>query len=324
MHVDHNQKQCFGPADALTRIRKIGGRRRPKTSELEVLVAIADTGSFGGAAALLDCTQSRISHAIRNLERCIGATLLTRSRTGTTPTAAGAQIVDKARAVLSLADTMVAARTQKVHGVVRLATYESVATHLLPEILNDLARSYPDVRVDVDDGCVEREDVERRVRAGTAELGIAHLPVGAGLLVRPFAEDDYIVLVQAGKRPSGRFFWQDLQAAGFIELRCSGAGSIMARCRADGMSAKAARTFSSVSTIMMQVKSGRFFSILPRLSVEPLPPGLEIVPLPHPAERTLAVIAVKSDHSPATRAVMQALHRRSPLPATVKGFVRSK
>lgn len=274
-------------------MKKIDRTPRLKISELEALVAIADTGSFGAASAELNCTQSRISHAIANLENVIGARLLDRSRTGTTPTEVGTRTIIKAREILSLADAMVPKAPQLLQGVVLLATYQSVATHLLPGILNDITRLHPGIRIELDDGCVEREDVEHQVRAGVADLGVAHLPVGAGFFVRPFAEDDYVVVVKTGSRPSRRFFWQDLQEGDFIELRCSGARGLLERCRANGMTAKAVKSFSSVSTIMAHIKTERSFSILPRLAIEPLPEGLDIASLPHPAERTLAVIAPK-------------------------------
>jgi DNA-binding transcriptional LysR family regulator len=305
-------------------MKKLDRSSRPTISGLETLVAIADTGSFGAAAAELNCTQSRISHSIASLEKTIGARLLDRSRTGTTPTEIGSRTISQARKILRLADAMVPAAPQLLRGVVRLATYQSVATHLLPGILNDIARLHPDIRIELDDGCVEREDVEHRVRAGTADLGVAHLPVGAGFSVQPLAEDDYVVIVKTGNRPSRRYFWQDLQKGEFIELRCSGARSILERCRTNGMTAKAAKSFSSVSTIMAHVKTGRSFSVLPRLAIEPVPDGVDVVPLPHPAERTLAVIAKKSKSSASVRAVMRALLRTRELPIAASGVVRMK
>jgi len=131
--------------------------------------------------------------------------------------------------------------------------------------------------VEGDGGCVEREDVERRVREGSADLGAAHLPVGAGLSFRPFAEDDYMAIVAENYTPSKRYFWRDVERLDFIELRCSGARAMIDQCRASGMTAKLVRSFSSVSTILAQAKRGRSFSTLPRLSVEQLPAGLRVV-----------------------------------------------
>jgi DNA-binding transcriptional LysR family regulator len=303
-------------------MNKIDRTSQLTISALEALVAIADTGSFGAAAVELNCTQSGISHAIANLEKAIGARLLDRSRTGTTPTEVGVRTISKARVILRLANAMIPKSPQPSRGVVRLATYQSVATHLLPGILDHITRLHPGIQIVLDDGCIEREDVEHLVRAGAADLGIAHLPVGAGFSVQPFAEDDYVVVVKTGNRPSRRYFWQDLQKGDFIELRCSGAGSMLQRCRANGMKAKAVKSFTSVSTILAHIGTGPSYSVLPRLAIEPLPPGLDVVPLPHPAERTLAVIAARTKPSASVRAVMQALRQARELPVAASAIAR--
>jgi DNA-binding transcriptional LysR family regulator len=236
--------------------------RLPKMSELQMLVAIADTGCFGGPAAELGCTQSRISHAIAELEGVLGNRLLQRSRTVTVPTPSGRRVIQEAREILGFAQRMLASQSKMLSGVVRLATYESVATHLLLPIIDALANRQPGVRIEVDDGCLEREDVERRIHDGSADLGIAHLPVGAGLSIRPFAEDDYVVITAQRFTSSNRYFWPDLEKRKFIELRCSGSRAIVAKCRANSMAAEAASSVSSTSTILAKIRDGRSFSIV--------------------------------------------------------------
>jgi DNA-binding transcriptional LysR family regulator len=296
--------------------------RIPKMSELQALLAIADTGTFGGAAAELGCTQSRISHSIAALEGTLGYQLLERSRTGTAPTPAGRRVILKAREILRLAQSTMLSKSHALSGVVRLATYQSVATHLLLPIIDALAVRHPGIRVEIDDGCVEREDVERRVRDGSADLGIAHLPVGAGLSVRPFAEDDYVAIVAGSYSPSKRYFWQDLERLDFIELRCSGSRSIVDKCHANGMKAKPTKSFSSVSTILAHLRRGRSFSILPRLSVEPLPAGLKVLDLPVNAERSLAIILPRQQPTARVRAVLQTFRQLRELQEPVEGWAR--
>jgi DNA-binding transcriptional LysR family regulator len=296
--------------------------RLPKMSELEMLVAIADTGSFGGAAAELGCTQSRVSHAMAELESVLGYQLLQRSRTGTAPTPSGRRVIVEARKILLGAQRMLASKSRMLSGVVRVATYESVATHLLLPVIDALADRHPGLRIEVDDGCLEREDVERRVRDGSADLGIAHLPVGAGLSIRPFAEDDYVVVVAQSFTPSKRYFWQDLEELKFIELRCSGSAVIVAKCRANGMTSKPASSFSSTSTILANIKNGRSFSILPRLSLEPLPAGLRVVDLPVTARRSLAIILPKRQPAAKERAVLETFRQLKRLRGPVAAWAR--
>ena len=60
-----------------------------KLSQLRMFVAVVENGSFSAAAAQLDCTQSRISHAVGGLERELGVRLLLRSHDGSALTDAG-------------------------------------------------------------------------------------------------------------------------------------------------------------------------------------------------------------------------------------------
>src|SRR3954453_12300 len=67
---------------------------------LRSLCAIADAGSLTGAAAALDFTQPAISQHLAALAAEVGAPLVNRSRGGAELTAAGALLVEHARAAL--------------------------------------------------------------------------------------------------------------------------------------------------------------------------------------------------------------------------------
>ena len=300
-------------------------RRRPKTSELEVVVAIANAGSLGGAALELGCTQSRISHALAEIETVLGLRLFERSRTGTHPTDAGAKVVSKAREALEVLDAIGAASERHaLRGTVRIAAYRSVATHLLTPLAHALGRRYPALHIEIDDACVGQNDVERAVRDGRVDLGIAHLPVSSGFTLMPFAEDDYVLVVSSRLPPLGVSVWADLKKVPFLELRCSGARLAVEACRASGMTNRAVSSFSSDSTILAQIATRAGFSILPRLAIEPLPKGLGVVPLPTVAVRSLVTIRRSDRRGTLVRIVATELRtslRRTHL--AVGDFVRS-
>lgn len=289
---------------------------RPKIRELEALIAVADIGSFSGAAAELDCTQSSLSHAIAELEARLGATLLVRSRSGTRPTAVGVEVIGKARTVLGLCDDISAILKPQggASGIVRLATYRSVATHLMPPVMSWLAEHHPGVVLEIDDDCPEREDVEARVRTMQAEIGVAVLPVSDGLVVRPFARDDFVAIVPkwAVIRPTN--FWADIQVFSFCEIRFNLARSVIKRCRENGMTAAVKSSFHSESAVLQQVALNNCFSIMPRLAAEPMPEGVKAIALPIPATRHIAAISRPGESSPALNAVRAALQCARPAP----------
>jgi DNA-binding transcriptional LysR family regulator len=283
-------------------------KRRPKTSELEVIVAIATSGSFGGAAAQLGCTQSRISHALGEVESVVGTRLFQRSRTGTFPTEVGVVAVARAREILQLIDRLTAGRPGSgLMGVVRIAAYRSIATHLLTPAVPEITFKHRGLRIEIDDSCAERADVERQVHDGRADLGIAHMPIGAGFATKPFVQDDYMAVIRSDGKPSKGAFWRDLASLPLFELRCSGARAAVEACRRNGMTNRTAATFSSDSTILAQVAVRRGIAILPRLAVEPLPARMVALPLPIPALRSLAILRRRGRPSPAARAVADTL-----------------
>lgn len=265
-----------------------------KLSQLRMFVAVADSGSFSAAAAQLDCTQSRISHAITGLEHELGVRLLTRAHDGSVPTDPGHRVLAKARQMLrleaSLLDTARDCGALCAH--LRIACFRSVGTHLLPHALEALALDYPGIRIDIDDGCEERDDVTRAVREGRADIGIAHLPAGDGLVTRPWLHDAYVLVAPASARLSAPLSWNQLDALPFIALSCSGAGAILERCRAAGFSAQPGRTLANDTSIMGMVGRGMGFSILPRLAAFPPPDDVRIHELPLAALREFAVVGL--------------------------------
>ncbi|MEU6891361.1 LysR family transcriptional regulator [Streptomyces sp. NPDC046557] len=156
--------------------------------ELRILVAVAETGGFSAAGAVLGIGQSAVSHAVRGSEAKIGAVLFDRGRAGATPTPAGGRAVALARRILRLYEVMGAeARSagrspaEAVEGVLRVAAFRSAALHLLPPALERLTARHPGLLPEVR---VVRElgaGTAGEVLAGRADLGIATLGGSAGL-----------------------------------------------------------------------------------------------------------------------------------------------
>jgi DNA-binding transcriptional LysR family regulator len=293
-----------------------------KLSQLHMLVAVADHGSFSAAAAQLECTQSRISHAIAELERELGTRLLARTREGSLPTEAGRRVLDKARRMLRLEDDLRASARadDAIAGRVRIACFRSIGTHLLPYAAEALAARHPDLVLDIDDGCNDRLEVVAALRAGRADVGIAQLPVEEGFDVRPYVADDYMLVVPAARDFALPVTWDQLDGLPFIRLGCTGADAILARCRAAGLEAPAARTLGNDTSIAAMVARRMGWSILPRLATFPEPDDVRVLPLPIPARRQFALAGPRAAMaSPRVKAVLDVLRDRRLLAATCAG-----
>ncbi len=287
---------------------------KPKLNQLEMLVAVVDAGGFGAAAAQLGCTQSRISHAIGELEAALSARLLKRSRSGCTATDAGLRVVATARHMLRLAEELQsdAAPPEELTGHIRIACFRSVATHLLPPALHTLAKKYPALRVDIDDAHEEREDVETAVREGHADIGIAQLTAGADLIAYDFAADDYVLVAPQAMRLTAPLTWEQLASVDYLQLNCSGALAVLDECRARGLPLQPARLLATDSSIVAMVRQGLGYSILPRLAIYPEPANVRVYPLPLAAARSFVAVALPAmARSEVGKRVIKALRDRT-------------
>ena len=263
-----------------------------KLNQLEMLVAVTDAGSFSAAAAALGCTQSRISHAIAELERSVGVHLLQRSRNGCLPTDAGHRVLLKARQMLRIADSVIPSVLEEVGIIaqVRLACFRSIGTHMLPHVLQALERDYPGIRIDIDDGCADSADVNRAIEEGRADLGVSCFAVARHLVGRPFIHDAFMLALPAASKLRAPLSWEQLDGIPFIQAGNAGGLWAQEQWRAAGFNVTPARRMASDSGILALVARGMGFSVLPRLAAFPVPEGVSMVDLPTPLRRPFFLI----------------------------------
>ena len=128
------------------------------TRKLEALLTAVELGSFTRAAEVLGYTQSGLTHMMNSLEKDIGFTVLVRGRSGVQLTPAGQRLLPLVRDCLAstsaLEREITLINTHKEDSV-RVAAYESIARHWLPEIIQQFRREHPDVTVDIQMGSVD-------------------------------------------------------------------------------------------------------------------------------------------------------------------------
>lgn len=147
-------------------------RRLPDLEALELLVAVAETGSLGQAAARQGISQPSASARMRTLERRLGVRLVVRSPSGSRLTSAGLVVTDWARTVLEHAYALVegtAALRARQHGRLRVTASLTIAEHLMPGWLVTLRGVDPCVHVELN--VANSSHVIERLRSGDADLG---------------------------------------------------------------------------------------------------------------------------------------------------------
>src|SRR4051794_25498563 len=159
--------------------------------QLAALVAVAERGSFSGAADALHTVQSNVSAHVRRLEREVGAQLVDRTN-GCRLTEEGEVVVARARRIQSELDALtsdVSALRHDVTGSVRIGIISSTARWLTPLLLNTMRDRHPNVRVVVVDATTT--SLEPQVLGGSLDLAVLNLPVDEpDLAVTPLFEED--------------------------------------------------------------------------------------------------------------------------------------
>ena len=164
--------------------------------QLRCFLAAVEHGSFTAAAASLGYAQPSISEQVRLLEQRLGAPLFRRAGRGLVPTEEARALVPHAAAALAAveeAGRAVAAVRQALTGTVRFGLFRTSRFYLGAELVADVLRRHPGVRVEL----VGQNSAEVRalLRKGSLEAALIALPVeDDGLAINPVMRDELVYL----------------------------------------------------------------------------------------------------------------------------------
>lgn len=137
--------------------------------QLQTFCAIADCGSFTGAAKRVHKTQSAVSMQIKRLEERLGQPLFLREGRSIVLTHEGDELYGRARRMLRInAEIIDLFSGQDLAGNIRFGVPDDYAVRLLPIVLSSFQRSHPRISVDVK--CMASEDLLEGMKAGRFDL----------------------------------------------------------------------------------------------------------------------------------------------------------
>jgi DNA-binding transcriptional LysR family regulator len=173
--------------------------------QLEILQAIAETGSFTACGRKLNVSQSAISRQILLLEEELGEPLFLRVGRRVRMTAAAESLVQLGQRVFrDVNDTLgrITDRTGELRGMLRLSGGMTVCLYVFPPLLKHLRRVHPhlDMRLTV---ALAGRSVEE-IRAGRVDAGLLTLPVDESDLVTVPALREELLLMTTPKHPLAR------------------------------------------------------------------------------------------------------------------------
>lgn len=140
--------------------------------DLSAFLSVARSGGFREASRQSGMSASCLSEAVRRLEARLGVRLLHRSTRSVAPTEAGARLLDRLGPALGEVEAaldVVNGFRERPAGTLRLNVPASAARLVLPQIVPDFLKAYPEIKLDV---TVEESFVD--VLAAGCDAGIRY------------------------------------------------------------------------------------------------------------------------------------------------------
>ncbi len=173
--------------------------------QLEIIRAIADTGSFTAAGEKLHVSQSAISRQILLLEEELGEPVFHRIGRRIRITAAGESLLQLSHRVFrDLQETVssISDKRESLSGTMRLVGGMTVCLYVFPALLAEVRRVHPHLDLKVTVGSAERSIA--MLRSGLGDLGMITLPVEATDLVSVPVLEEELLLVTYPAHPLAR------------------------------------------------------------------------------------------------------------------------
>jgi DNA-binding transcriptional LysR family regulator len=241
------------------------------------LKTIADEGSFGRAAEHLGYTQSAVSQQIATLERIVGLRLIERPG-GPRPislTEAGRILLRHADAIqarLLAAKADMSALEAGDAGRLRVGTFQSVGTRILPTLLRRFSDAHPAVEIVLRESSNEGELLEM-VERGELDLTFWTLPVPPGPYESAeLLRDPYVLVVPAGSPLTALTRTPTLKEIALQPLigfnRCSAMDEVESHLASTGRSPDVVFRSDNNGTVQGLVGAGVGISVAPLLTVE--------------------------------------------------------
>jgi DNA-binding transcriptional LysR family regulator len=282
-------------------------------TQLEIFALVAELGGFTAAGDKLGISQSAVSHALKQLEREWGVTLLSRDKSGIEVTDVGQSLLVRVRELLGVSEAIqqeVSAVRGLNRGMLRIGSFGlSSSLLLLPRILGQYRQRYPEIEIFVEEGAndaVVQWISERRVDVGFVVLPDERFDTQALL-------DDQFAAVVPMAHPLARqrsVSLADLCHSPFIMTTAGSHAEIERLFESAGVRPKVTHRYSQIITILKMVESGAGISIVSGLvlsdQVMAMCPGVVRKPLLPAARRTIGLAVPSLKHaSPAVHAFLK-------------------
>ncbi len=269
---------------------------------MKIFVAVFQNSSITKAADELHLAQPSVSFAVKELEEYYGIRLFERIGRRISPTECGKEFYGYALHIVSMFNDMEKKiRNWDALGTLRIGASITIGTHILPPLLKEYQRHFPDLRVEVtinQSAAIEHHILENNIDIGLIETHPSHPDV----VSIPFMEDS-LYAIAAPDHPLARcreVTLEQLAEYPFLMREKGSAGrDILDACFAiRQINVRPLWESSSTQAIVRGVAEGLGVAVLPCLLVKKNieEHTVSMIPLSPPLNRNLNLIYHRSKY----------------------------
>jgi DNA-binding transcriptional LysR family regulator len=275
---------------------------------LRLLVTVAETGSFTGAAVRLNYTQSAVSRRIAALEQQAGGPLFDRLPRGVRLNPAGRALHHHAEDVLERL-ARAAQELTMIHaghgGILRAGAFATANISLVPAALREFRRINPDVEVVAVEG--RSSALMQHLAEGALDLAVVSdypsgLPSADGITTAALLEDELLVALHR-EHPlagTGAIDLHDLREEAWLQDAYGDRPTMLAdACTRAGFSPRKIIRIAEWTGKFGYAAAGLGVALIPSLAAWAVPAELALCRLTDPALRRTVHLALPAAPLPA-------------------------
>ncbi|WP_299719051.1 LysR family transcriptional regulator [uncultured Tateyamaria sp.] len=275
-----------------------------KLEMLRCFTAVAQRGSLADAAEALGRTPSAVSMMLKQFEEHVGAPLFETARKSRL-TPLGRLIYDEARREVShFAKTVsvIEGMARSEFGYLRLAVTPSVASVVLPPVVQAFVAAHPQIQIDIRD--MDSGAIADELSRDRADVGIGSLPEIDGMTRRALFSDAFGVVCRADAplaRDWDSLTWSDMADHRLIS---NGMCEMITDPDFQPILAGSRMRVPNLTSLLSLVREGVGITVLPRMALSQAQSDLVFLPLTDvTARRTVHMVTARPAHlAPAVQA----------------------
>jgi LysR family transcriptional regulator, hydrogen peroxide-inducible genes activator len=239
--------------------------------QLRYFDALARHVHFGRAAEACVISQPALSMQIKELEEALGAVLVERSARQVRLTQFGEEAAKRVRDILRSVDELgdvARASRERLLGRLRMGMIPTIAPYLLPAVIANLARKYPEVDIHVREALTPK--LIQELEEGRIDTAIVALPVSEPSLIEVALFAETFLLIRPaeaeGTPVPGSKALREMRLLLLEEGHCF-RDQALSFCKMQSSQPRELLDASSLSTLVQMVGAGMGVTLIPEMAV---------------------------------------------------------